>query len=71
MYFIFQFNVAAFFVKERSVGSLMVTMPWKDGGCQIEVDGLEIVLTPSHGKFQKNNFSHRFRTLENDAVNGD
>ncbi|KAL2456804.1 autophagy 2 [Forsythia ovata] len=78
-----KFNAATVFVKEGSIGSLMVTMPWKDGGCQIEVDELEIVLTPRRGKlFQdesktssscenhKNNFSHHFRKLENDAVNG-
>ncbi|GAA0167398.1 hypothetical protein LIER_22343 [Lithospermum erythrorhizon] len=31
-------------VKEGSIGSLLVTMPWKEDGCRIEVDELELVL---------------------------
>ncbi|KAA8545884.1 hypothetical protein F0562_020665 [Nyssa sinensis] len=37
---------AAVIVKEGSIGSLLVTMPWKGKGCQIEVDELELVLAP-------------------------
>lgn len=79
-----KFNEAAVSVKEGSIGSLMVTMPWKDGGCQIEVDELEIVLAPretnifqdesettSSCQSYKNNLSHHCRKLENDAVNGE
>ncbi|CAA2991579.1 autophagy-related 2 [Olea europaea subsp. europaea] len=78
-----KFNVATVSVKEGSIGSLVVTMPWKDGGCEIEVDDLEIVLTPrqtnifqdesetsSSCQSKKNYSSHHCRKLENDAVNG-
>ena len=37
---------AAFIVKEGSIGSLLVKMPWKDNGCQIDIDELELVLGP-------------------------
>lgn len=37
---------AAVLVKEGSIGSLLVTMPWKGKGCEIEVDELELVLAP-------------------------
>ncbi|XP_059647781.1 autophagy-related protein 2 isoform X2 [Cornus florida] len=40
---------AAMIVKEGSIGSLLVTMPWKGKGCQIEIDELELVLTPFGG----------------------
>ncbi|XP_057488102.1 autophagy-related protein 2-like isoform X2 [Actinidia eriantha] len=33
-------------VKEGSIGSLLVTMPWKGKGCEIEVEELELVLAP-------------------------
>ncbi|XP_058191622.1 autophagy-related protein 2 isoform X1 [Rhododendron vialii] len=33
-------------VKEGSIGSLLVTMPWKGTGCEIEVEELELVLGP-------------------------
>lgn len=38
--------LAGLTVKEGSIGSLSVTMPWKSKGCQIELDELEIVLGP-------------------------
>ncbi|CAA0807541.1 autophagy 2 [Striga hermonthica] len=44
-------GTAAVLLKEGSVGSLTVTMPWKDGGCRVEVDELEIVLAPRGGEF--------------------
>lgn len=34
-------------VKEGSIGSLLVKMPWKGRGCTVEVDELELVLVPS------------------------
>ncbi|KAM7252459.1 hypothetical protein ACFE04_024342 [Oxalis oulophora] len=34
------------FIKEGSIGHLLVRMPWKGNGCQVEVDTLEIVLAP-------------------------
>lgn len=37
---------AAVVVKEGSIGSLLVKMPWKGNGCQIDVDELELVLGP-------------------------
>ncbi|KAA8536189.1 hypothetical protein F0562_028667 [Nyssa sinensis] len=37
---------ATVIVKEGSIGSLLVTMPWKGKGCQIEVNELELVLAP-------------------------
>lgn len=33
-------------MKEGSIGSLMVTMPWKGDGCNVEVDELELVFAP-------------------------
>ncbi|XP_052191983.1 autophagy-related protein 2 [Diospyros lotus] len=36
-------------VKEGSIGSLSVIMPWKGKGCEIEVDELELVLAPAGG----------------------
>ncbi|KAL5788358.1 hypothetical protein ACOSP7_005307 [Xanthoceras sorbifolium] len=33
-------------IREGSIGSLLVKMPWKGKGCQVEVDELEIVLAP-------------------------
>lgn len=42
--------VAAVTVKEGSIGSLLVKMPWKGNGCQIEIDELELLLAPSVDK---------------------
>ncbi|KAJ0076917.1 hypothetical protein Patl1_36151 [Pistacia atlantica] len=39
-------------IKEGSIGSLLVKMPWKDKGCQVEVDELEIVLAPCQDKYE-------------------
>lgn len=49
---------AVFVVKEGSVGSLLVKMPWKSYGCQIEIDELELVLGPC----MKNNASSGVET---------
>ncbi|GAB2294813.1 hypothetical protein Dimus_029008 [Dionaea muscipula] len=38
---------AALKVREGSVGSLLVKMPWNCQNCQVEVDELELVLVPS------------------------
>ncbi|XAR59460.1 hypothetical protein NMG60_11015302 [Bertholletia excelsa] len=40
---------AAVILKEGSIGSLLVTMPWKGKGCEIEVEELELVLAPHGG----------------------
>lgn len=37
---------ASLVIKEGSIGSLLVKMPWKDKGCQVEVDELELLLSP-------------------------
>lgn len=71
---------AAVIVKEGSVGSLLLTLPWRGDGCQIEVDELELIIAPGgasvlHGGSetcnfgQKNNHpaNHDSRKLENDA----
>ncbi|CAN4112202.1 unnamed protein product [Withania somnifera] len=39
-------SAAAVYVQEGSIGSLLMTMPWKGNGCRIEVDELELVLAP-------------------------
>ncbi|XP_060168251.1 autophagy-related protein 2 isoform X1 [Lycium barbarum] len=39
-------STAAIYVQEGSIGSLLMTMPWKGDGCRIEVDELELVLAP-------------------------
>lgn len=44
---VFQLGAAAsLIIKEGSIGSLLVRMPWKGKGCQVEVDELEVVLAP-------------------------
>ncbi|KAL3814219.1 hypothetical protein ACJIZ3_015487 [Penstemon smallii] len=73
---------SAILVKEGSVGSLVVTMPWKDGGCRIEVDELEVVLAPrrtkdsqdesdtcSQNKSGKNSFSHGYKKIDHETIN--
>uniref|UniRef100_A0A1J3HLH3 Autophagy-related protein 2 n=1 Tax=Noccaea caerulescens TaxID=107243 RepID=A0A1J3HLH3_NOCCA len=37
---------APLLIKEGSIGSLLVKMPWKTNGCQVEIDELELVLAP-------------------------
>ncbi|VVA98194.1 unnamed protein product [Arabis nemorensis] len=37
---------APLIIKEGSIGSLLVKMPWKTNGCQVELDELELVLAP-------------------------
>ncbi|XP_073159170.1 autophagy-related protein 2 isoform X2 [Henckelia pumila] len=79
-----KFGTAAVFVKEGSIGSLKVTMPWKDGGCRIEVDELEVVLAPltvkiseekhescSDTKKDHSSFSHGSSKLENEVMNSE
>ncbi|XP_062091472.1 autophagy-related protein 2 [Humulus lupulus] len=39
--------VASLIIKEGSIGSLLVNMPWRGEGCTVEVDELELVLVPS------------------------
>ncbi|CAN1133503.1 Autophagy-related protein 2 [Linum perenne] len=38
--------VSSVVIKEGSIGSLSVTMPWKGNGFEVEVDELELVLRP-------------------------
>lgn len=77
-----KFGTAAVLVKEGSVGSLTVTMPWKDGGCRVEVDELEVVLAPRrtkvsqddfetfcHSKNGNNSSSHGLRKSDNEILN--
>ncbi|XP_051146509.1 autophagy-related protein 2 isoform X2 [Andrographis paniculata] len=70
-------------LKEGSIGSLMVVMPWKEGGCRIEVDELEVVLGPrrvkvsqdefenssDHTRNGENRFSHGVRNPDGDIPN--
>lgn len=71
---------AAVMVKEGSIGSLQLTLPWKDDGCRIEVDELELIIAPggtsvlhdgseTHKFGHKNNHpaNHDSRKLENDS----
>lgn len=37
-------------VKEGSIGYLLIKMPWSAKGCQVEVNGLEIVISPCTNK---------------------
>ncbi|XP_042010963.1 autophagy-related protein 2-like isoform X1 [Salvia splendens] len=77
-----KFGTAAVLVKEGSVGSLTVTMPWKEGGCRVEVDELEFVIAPrqtkatqdefetcSHSKSGNDNSSHGLRKQDNETHN--
>lgn len=68
-------------VKEGSIGSLIVKLPWKNRNCEIELEELEIVLAPGQKescKFENetstsghgNSYtSHDFTTHENEMVN--
>ncbi|KAK6916462.1 Autophagy-related protein 2/VPS13, C-terminal [Dillenia turbinata] len=40
---------AAVIVKEGSIGSLLIKMPWNGKGCEVVVDELELVLAPCAG----------------------
>ncbi|KAL1534637.1 autophagy-related protein 2-like isoform X1 [Salvia divinorum] len=75
-------GTAAVLVKEGSVGSLTVTMPWTEGGCRVEVDELEVVIAPrqtkvtqdefetcSHSKSGNNSSSHGLRKQDNETHN--
>ena len=72
---------AAVVVKEGSIGSLSVKMPWKVNGCQIDVDELELVLGPCvennpssgdetsvHNQVGNHDISQDFRKFENEMV---
>ncbi|KAL0384200.1 UNVERIFIED_CONTAM: Autophagy-related protein 2 [Sesamum radiatum] len=72
----------AVLVKEGSIGSLLITMPWKDGGCGIEVDELEVVFAPRRvkacpdesetcrdSKNCSNSSSHGIKKLDNETLN--
>ncbi|XVF01245.1 hypothetical protein REPUB_Repub04eG0071400 [Reevesia pubescens] len=49
---------ASLVMKEGSIGSLLVKMPWKGKGCQVEVDELELLLAPC----SENHFSSAVET---------
>lgn len=55
-------NAASIVLKEGSIGSLLVKMPWKGNGFEVEIDELELVLALC----SKNDFS-----TENSNVNED
>ncbi|XP_034681405.1 autophagy-related protein 2 isoform X10 [Vitis riparia] len=72
---------AAVVVKEGSIGSLSVKMPWKVNGFQIDVDELELVLGPCvennpssgdetsvHNQVGNHDISQDFRKFENEMV---
>lgn len=52
-------------MKEGSIGSLLVTMPWKGKGCEIEVEELELVFAPCGG--HKNEFGTESCVLKQDG----
>ncbi|XP_027161566.1 autophagy-related protein 2 [Coffea eugenioides] len=71
---------AAVMVKEGSIGSLLLTLPWSGDGCRIEVDELELIIAPGgasvlHDGSETRNFgqnnnhpaNHDSRKLENDS----
>lgn len=43
-------KAASLMVKEGSIGYLLVRMPWNGKGCQVEVNGLELVISPCRDK---------------------
>ncbi|KAJ4965491.1 hypothetical protein NE237_017340 [Protea cynaroides] len=69
------------FIKEGSIGSLLVKVPWKGKGCQIEVDELELVLAPLvednlagaetnlYSQDCKQSGNHGFESLKHEMVN--
>ncbi|KAL7585865.1 hypothetical protein Lser_V15G45805 [Lactuca serriola] len=75
-------EAAVLVVKEGSIGSLTVRLPWKRRNCEIEVEELEIVLAPGRkrssqaadepstsGQDSNTYTSHGFTTPEQDLVN--
>ncbi|KAI9123609.1 hypothetical protein K1719_004909 [Acacia pycnantha] len=40
-------KASSLIIKEGSIGYLLIQMPWSGKGCQVEVNGLEIVISPS------------------------
>lgn len=65
-------DAAPFFVKEGSIGSLLVKIPWKLANCEIEVDGLELVLIPCKRSSSPAEDDHTMRgqDCQQSAVNG-
>lgn len=73
-------SATSIIVKEGSIGSLLVTMPWKGTGCEIELEELEIVLGPredvkyqhgSHTSMARRDDNHcpsKFGKLDNETV---
>ncbi|XP_065870946.1 autophagy-related protein 2 isoform X2 [Euphorbia lathyris] len=56
-------------IKEGSIGSLSVKMPWKDKGFQIEVDELEIVVTfTSFPRNKSSSVDEKNRTSEDSST---
>ncbi|KAK4784612.1 hypothetical protein SAY86_018980 [Trapa natans] len=56
---------ASLYIKEGSIGSLLVRMPWKDKGCYVELDEFEVVLAPcaencSFSSDETTNYSEAF-----------
>ncbi|KAF8405048.1 hypothetical protein HHK36_009945 [Tetracentron sinense] len=79
-----ELGAAAVIVKEGSIGSLLVKIPWKGKSCQIEVDELELVLGPCAGnnlpagaetlissQDGKQRVSHGLEKPEHEMVNND
>ncbi|KAM7474898.1 hypothetical protein LguiB_022141 [Lonicera macranthoides] len=58
-------------VKEGSIGSLLVSMPWKGKGCQIEVDELELVLAPHGGDISVGSETSNFGQNGNSGITQD
>ncbi|XVE49181.1 hypothetical protein DITRI_Ditri01bG0061700 [Diplodiscus trichospermus] len=50
-------------IKEGSIGSLLVKMPWKVKGCQVEIDELELLLAPC--------LENHFSTADETCSSGD
>lgn len=71
-------KASIFRVKEGSIRSLLVKMPWNGKGCEVEVDELELVIFPCcdgsslevvgiHDSNEQNRTNHDMGTVEHDV----
>lgn len=56
---------ASVIFKEGSIGSLLIRMPWTSRGCEVEINGLELVLSP----YLKNDHMNCCGTFSGDYKN--
>ncbi|KAL2344831.1 hypothetical protein Fmac_006116 [Flemingia macrophylla] len=69
-------------VKEGSIGYLLIKMPWSGKGCEVEVNGLELVVSPCTGQISagedetcgldnSNNHPRKYNSIRTEHETGD